>query len=161
YNLGNMRSTLGNPVLALGVLQQSYQSRFKFSLAKDDRMGAGVTALEYKEVASPAMIHGEAGRDLFAHGRVWIENATGRVMKTELQVEQPAIRAVVTTTFRVEEKSSIAVPLEMREQYTFANGNRVTTVASYGRFRRFDVSATEDIRTPLARLADEWTGMSL
>ena len=87
--------------------------------------------------------------DLMAHGRVWIEQATGRVLKTELQVEQPAIRAVVTTTFRVEEKSGIAVPLEMREQYVLGNGNRVNTVATYGRFRRFDVSATEDIRTPL------------
>ena len=28
YNLGSMRSTLGNPVLALGVLQKTYQQRF-------------------------------------------------------------------------------------------------------------------------------------
>jgi formylglycine-generating enzyme required for sulfatase activity len=162
YNLGNMRSTLGNPVLALGVLQQTYQTRFKFTLRKDDRNGgAGVATIEYKEITTPAMIHGEAGRDLMSHGRVWIDEGTGRVMKTELQVEQPAIRAVVTTTFRVEDRSGIAVPFEMREQYTFANGNRVTTVATYGRFRRFDVSASEDIRTPLARLVDEWTGMSL
>ena len=62
YNLGNMRSTLGNPVLALGVLQQSYQPRFKFSLGKEDKsFGAGVAVVEYKEVGSPAMIHGEAG----------------------------------------------------------------------------------------------------
>jgi formylglycine-generating enzyme required for sulfatase activity len=162
YNLGNMRSTLGNPVLALGVLQQSYQSRFRFTLGRDDRSAvAGVSMVEYKEITTPAMIHGEAGRDLMSHGRVWIDNVTGRVMKTELQVEQPAIRAVVTTTFRVEDRSGIAVPVEMREQYTFANGNKVNTVATYGRFRRFDVSATEDIRTPLARVVDEWTGMSL
>src|SRR3954466_1056173 len=44
YNLGNMRSTLGNPVLALVVLQQSYQSRFSFTLGKEDRaFGPGVT----------------------------------------------------------------------------------------------------------------------
>jgi formylglycine-generating enzyme len=161
YNLGNMRSTLGNPVLALGVLQQSYQSRFKFSVGRDDKAaGSGVALVEYKEIATPAMIHGEAGRDLMSHGRLWIDTVSGRVMKTELQVEQPAIRAVVTTTFRVEDRSGIAVPFEMREQYTFANGNRVNTVATYGRFRRFDVTATEDIRTPLARVVDEWTGMS-
>src|SRR5690349_16524285 len=35
YNLGNMRSTIGNPVLALGVLQRSYQRRFRFSFGKD------------------------------------------------------------------------------------------------------------------------------
>ncbi len=115
YNLGNMRSTLGNPVLALGVLQHSYQLRFRFSLAKNDRsLGAGVSVVEYREVTTPAMIRGEAGLDLMAHGRIWIHQATGRVLKTELQVEQPAIRAVVTTTFRVEERTGIAVPLEMR-----------------------------------------------
>ena len=162
YNLGNMRSTLGNPVLALGVLQQSYQHRFRFSLAKEDRgMGPGVAVVEYKETGSPAMIRGEAGRDLPAHGRLWIDTATGRVLKTELQVEQPAVRAVITTTFQAEEKSGIAVPLEMREQYTFPNGNRINTVANYGHFRRFDVSASEDIRTPMATTTDPWTGMTL
>lgn len=160
YNLGNMRSTLGNPVLALGVLQQTYQPRFRFTLAKEDRaFGRGVAVVEYKETRSPAMIRGEAGRDLPAHGRLWIDVATGRVLKTELQVEQPQVRAIVTTTFQTEEKSGIAVPLEMREQYTFPNGNRVNTVASYGSFRRFDVSAAEDIQTPTATVADAWTGM--
>ena len=162
YNLGNMRSTLGNPVLALVVLQQSYQHRFRFTQAKEDRaFGPGVTVVEYKEIGLPAMIRGEAGGDLFAHGRLWIDSATGRVLKTELQVEQPAVRAVITTTFQAEEHSGIAVPREMREQYTFPNGNRVNTVATYGRFRRFDVSAAEDIRTPMATIADPWTGMTL
>ncbi len=160
YNLGNMRSTLGNPVLALGVLQQTYQPRFRFSLGKDDKsLGPGVAVVEYRETQSPAMIRGEAGVDLPAHGRLWIDIATGRVLKTELQVEQPSVRAIVTTTFQAEEQSGIAVPLEMREQYTFPSGNRVNTVANYGRFRRFDVNASEDIRTPIATTTDPWTGM--
>lgn len=162
YNLGNMRSTLGNPVLALGVLQQTYQSRFHFSPGKDDRsFGPGVAVVEYKELQSPAMIRGEGGVDLPAHGRLWIDTVTGRVLKTELRVEQPAVRAVITTTFQAEEKSGIAVPLEMREQYTFASGNRVNSTATYGRFRRFDVSANEDIRTPIATMTEPWTGMVL
>ena len=162
YNLGNMRSTLGNPVLGLGVMQRSYQQRFRFSLGKDDRTaGAPAIVIDFKETASPAMIRGEAGRDLMSHGRFWIDPPTGRVLKTELQVEQPAIRATVTTLFRLEERSGIGVPVEMREQYTLANGNRISTIATYGRFRRFDVNASEDIRTPLATVTDEWTGMPL
>jgi formylglycine-generating enzyme required for sulfatase activity len=162
YNLGNMRSTLGNPVLALGVLQKTYQQRFQFTLGKEDRnAGPGVSLVEYKEVSSPAMIRGEAGRDLMAHGRAWIDNVTGRVLKTELQVEQPVIRAVVTTTFQFDERSGIAVPLEMREKYTLANGNRVQTVATYGHFRRFDVIANEDIHPPVPTVIEPWTGMTL
>src|SRR6185295_18106277 len=162
YNLGSMRSTLGNPVLALGVLQKAYQQRFRFTLGKEDRnAGPGVSVVEYKEVSSPAMIRGEGGHDLPAHGRLWIDAVTGRVLRTELQVEQPAVRAVVTTTFRLDERSGIAVPMEMRERYTFANGSRVQMVATYGHFRRFDVVASETIHTPVPTVVEPWTGMTL
>jgi sulfatase modifying factor 1 len=161
YNLGTMRSTLGNPVMALSVLQATYQSRFKFSPGKEDRaVGPGVWIVDYQEVSSPAMIKGEAGTDLFSHGRVWIEIATGRVLKTELHVEQPSIRAIVTTTFRFDERFTIAVPQEMREQYTLGTGNAVRTVASYGRFRRFDVKADEEVHLPTRTVADDLSGMT-
>ncbi|MBI3491120.1 MAG: SUMF1/EgtB/PvdO family nonheme iron enzyme [Acidobacteria bacterium] len=161
YNLGSLRSTIGNPVLGLSVLQRGYQPRFRFSLGKEDKsVGPGVWTVDYKEVESPAMVRGEAGRDLFAHGRLWIDATTGTVLKTELGVEQPSVRAIIVTTFRVEERSAIAVPLEMREQYTLGNGNKVTTVASYGRFRRFDVSATEEVRTPTPAFTDAASGLT-
>ena len=161
YNLGNMRSTLGNPVLALGVVQLSYQPRFKFSLGKEDKsVGSGVWTIDYQETASPAMIRGEAGRDLFAHGRLWVEATTGRVLKTELRVEQPAVRALITTTFRMDDRFAIAVPSEMREQYSLASGNTIHTIAAYGRFRRFDVSATEDVRMPTRTVDDPVSGMT-
>ena len=160
YNLGNMRSTIGNPVMGLGVLQRTYQQRFHFSLGKEDKaLGAGIWMIDYKEEAPPAMIRGEGGNDLFAHGRIWVEASTGRVMKTELHVEQPSVRAVVTTTFRLDARFDIAVPMEMREVYSLGNGNRVQTVAAYGRFRRFDVSAEEEIHTPRPTLIDDLTGM--
>ena len=162
YNLGNMRSTIGNPMLALGVLQLTYQPRFRFALGKEDKsIGPGVWIVDYKEEAPPAMIRGEAGGDLFSHGRLWIELATGRVLKTELQVEQPSVRAIVTTAFRYDERFAIAVPQEMRERYTIGTGNRVNTVASYGRFRRFNVSAEEDVRVPLRTVTELVTGTTL
>ena len=161
YNLGNMRSTIGNPVMALAVLQRSYQPRFHFSLGKEDRgMGANIWTVEYKEETAPAMIRGEAGTNLFAHGRLWIDAISGRVVKTELRVEQPSIRAVVTTTFRPDDRFDIGVPLEMRETYTFGNGNNINTVATYGRFRRFDVRAEEEIRSPRPTYVDPQTGMT-
>jgi formylglycine-generating enzyme required for sulfatase activity len=161
YNLGNMRSTIGNPVMGLGVVQRAYQSRFHFSLGKEDKTaGPGIWTIDYKEEAPPAMIRGEGGNDLFSHGRLWVEAATGRVMKTELQVEQPTVRAIVTTTFRLDPRFDIAVPLEMREIYTLGNGNRINTVAAYGRFRRFDVSADEEIHTPRPTLVDDSTGIT-
>jgi len=155
YNLGNMRSTIGNPVLALGVLQASYQQRFKFTLGKEDRTVApGVWWIDYQEKSSPAMIRGQAGVDLFAHGRIWIDLTSGRVLRTQLFVEQPAIRAQVTTTFRMDDRFTIAVPSEMRETYQFNTGSKITTIATYGRFRRFDVRSDEDIRLPIRTVTD-------
>jgi formylglycine-generating enzyme required for sulfatase activity len=161
YNIGNMRTTLGNPVFGISVLQLTYQPRFRFTMGKEDHSVApGVWYIDYQEVSSPAMIHGEAGRDLFAHGRIWIEALSGRIVKTELQVEQPQIRAKVTTTFRMDARFDIAVPSEMRELYTFPNGNAVKTVATYGRFRRFDVTSDEDIKLPTRTVADTVSGMT-
>src|SRR6516162_303474 len=98
-----------------GIMVRDREERLAklFLTASSDTM---LQAEHIREEGSPAMIRGEAGRDLPAHGRLWVDIATGRVLKTELQVEQPAIRAVITTTFQAEEKSGIAVPLEMREQ---------------------------------------------
>ena len=161
YNIGNMRTTLGNPMLGISVLQLAYQPRFKFTIGHEDHsLGANVWTVDYQETVAPAMVHGEAGRDLFAHGRLWIDGPTGRVLKTELHVEQPTVRATVTTTFRMDKRFDIAVPSEMREVYTLANGNSIKTIASYGRFRRFDVTAEEDLRLPTRTVADPLTGMT-
>ena len=147
YNLGNMRRTLNNPVLAIVVVQADFQHRFRYSLGKmDPKVGPGVWIVDYQEEARPSIIRGRSDLDLFAHGRVWIEAETGRVMKTEMLLEQPSLRARITISFRFDERFGIAVPFEMQEEYNFDNGTRVRAVATYDRFRRFDVSTNEILR---------------
>jgi hypothetical protein len=144
YNLGNMRRTINNPVLGIAMLQSDFQQRFHYSLGKmDPKVGPGVWIIEYKEETHPSFIRGRSDLDLFAHGRLWIEADTGRLMKTEVLLEQPSLRARITTSFRFDNRFGIAVPYEMQEEYKFDNGIKVTAVATYDRFRRFDVS-TED-----------------
>jgi len=144
YNLGNMRRTINNPVLGIVALQSEFQQRFHYSLGKmDPKVGPGVWIIEYKEEARPSFIRGRSDLDLFAHGRLWIEADTGRLMKTEVLLDQPTLRARITTSFRFDNRFGIAVPYEMQEEYKFDSGIKVTAVATYDRFRRFDVS-TED-----------------
>jgi hypothetical protein len=144
YNLGNMRRTVNNPVLGIVMLQSDFQQRFHYSLGKmDPKVGAGIWIIDYKEEARPSFIRGRSDLDLFAHGRLWIEAETGRLMKTEVLLDQPTLRARITTSFRFDGRFGIAVPYEMQEEYKFDNGIKVTAVATYDRFRRFDVS-TED-----------------
>ena len=147
YNLGNMRRTINNPVLGLVVVQADFQERFRYSLGKTDpKVGPGVWIVDYHEEARPAIIRGRSDLDLFAHGRIWIEAETGRVMKTEVLLEQPTLRARISTSFRFDDRFGIAVPFEMQEEYKFDNGTRVNAVATYDRFRRFDVSTDENLR---------------
>ena len=144
YNLGNMIRTINNPVLGIAILQADFQQRFHYSLGKmDPKAGPGVWIVDYKEEAHPSFIRGRSDLDLFAHGRLWIEAATGRLIKTEVLLEQPTLRARITSAFRFDERFGIAVPYEMQDEYRFDNGIKVTAVATYDRFRRFDVS-TED-----------------
>jgi hypothetical protein len=152
YNLGNMKRTINNPVLGIIALQPDFQDHFKYSLGKmDPKVGPGVWVVDYKEQTSPSFVRGRSDLDLFAHGRLWIEADTGRLMKTEMLLEQPTLRARITTSFRFDDRFGIAVPYEMQEEYKFDNGTKVTAVATYDRFRRFDVSTEDTIKDDKAK----------
>lgn len=149
YNLGSMRRTINNPVLALAFIQGDLQQHFVFTLgAQDPTVGRGVWIVNYREEIKPTLITGRSGFDLFAHGRFWIQAENGRVLRTEINLEQTALRGQVTTSFRVDDRFHIAVPVEMQEEYTLDNGGRVSANAKYGRFRRFDVRTNESLGEP-------------
>jgi len=148
YNLGAVQRTINNPVFALLFLQPDIRSHFKFTPGKADRKaGDDVRIVEYVEELRPTVIHGGAGRDMPAFGRFWIENATGRVVKAEVRVEVSDVKANLTSTFRTDERLGIDVPVEFREDYDLRDG-RVSGVASYSRFRRFQVNSSEELSPP-------------
>ena len=148
YNRGAVRRTINNPVFALIFLQPELRWHFKFAFGKPDRrMGDDVRVVEFIEEARPTVITGLPGQDMVAYGRFWIEAATGRVVKTEVKVDERGIKATLTTVFRADERLAIDVPVEMHEDYELADGH-VSGTATYGRFRRFEVNATEEITPP-------------
>ena len=49
-----------------------------------------------------------------AVGKPLVDAETGRLLKSELAVEQPTLGGQVTTLYRVDDRFSIAVPSEMR-----------------------------------------------
>jgi hypothetical protein len=148
YNLGAVQRTINNPVFALLFLQPDIRSHFKFTPGKPDRKtGDDIRVVEYVEELRPTVIHGGAGRDMPAFGRFWIENSTGRIVKAEVRVEVSDVKANLTTTFRTEERLGIDVPAEFREDYDLRDG-RVSGVASYSRFRRFQVNSSEELSPP-------------
>ena len=145
YTFGGGTRRLNNPLLALALLQFDYQPRFRFTLRGVDKsVGPDAWTVDYEERARPTLLRniqaGKPDRDLIAHGRVWIDRTTGRILKTELKAEAYSI----VTTFRMDDALEIAVPSRMEERYPFGSG-QVAGSATYGRFRRFGVSTEEKI----------------
>jgi hypothetical protein len=144
YNLGSMERTINNPILAMAILQGEFQQRFRFTLGKRDP-AVGAWIIDYQEQQRPTLIRGASDIDLYAHGRLWLDD-TGRLLKSEVLIEQPRLVARVVTDFRYDERFKIAVPIGMREEYQLEGGTRVTAAAVYDRFRHFGVSTEESVQ---------------
>jgi hypothetical protein len=148
YNLGNIQRTINQPLFGLILLQRTNQSRFTYSVDKNDKdVGRDVWIVQFKESARPTYVRGSSGKDLPSRGRVWIDSVNGHIMKTELLLEDNFQKAELTSTFRPDERFGISVPTEMKEQYSLkGNGGKIQGVATYQRFRRFEVRLDESVR---------------
>ena len=104
--------------------------------------GRELRVISFREPEVTSTVIG--GRRSF--GRAWVDEATGRVMRTELQLRDSAQKFVytITTSFVIDERLQLAVPAEMRDSYPgFLD---VTGVATYGNFRSFQVQTAEEVR---------------
>jgi len=161
YNLGDIVRNLNTPLLALTILMPSQQHRFRFkrSSKRDtatinlspDTTGVFHTStevwiVEYDEVSHPTLIRTGfpvTNKDIEAHGRFWIEPDTGRVLMTELRVGDRHIGGTIDVSYQSEPLLGLLVPVEMREEYSNDAGSHVTGIATYGKFRQFQVNVDQ------------------
>ncbi len=155
HNLADV-GTLNKPLIAISFLQPRYADRLRFTVGRIDKdVGPGVRLVLYQEWVMPTILRsGRANGNFPAHGRFWIDEATGRVLKTELLLggsansTLPSAAAIeVVTVFRFDVDLGVIVPIEMRERHTFRD-DEMTGIATYGRFRRFGVQTDEKITPP-------------
>ena len=155
YNIGNLLRTVNAPVFALVILDPANQSRFSFKRTTHGdpllgRSGAEppepVWVVEYREVEKKTMIRTSNGRDLPARGRFWIDPSTGQVAASELIAEDMLLRGTVDVEYQRQPSLGLLVPIEMRERYDIRrDSSRVDGVATYGRFRQFQVQVDEKL----------------
>ena len=92
------------------------------------------------------MIRTDGEKDLPSKGRFWIDPVTGRVLMSELTVENRIIRATIDVSYQSEPLLGLLVPIEMRERYEAKkSGSLVDGQATYGRFRQFQVKVDEKL----------------
>jgi len=156
YNLGDLRRELNLPTVTLSLLRRQNQARFQFKRGKDETIGGRVCrVLGYQEKTVPTLIGTPKGGDIFVYGRVWIDQADGRVRRTELRFERRSQgRSYIRVDYDALEGLSILVPTLMWEWHEGGDqlgriGGDVTAIqglATYGKIRRFQVSTAEEIK---------------
>jgi len=152
HNLGSTSRTISIPILGLMLLHEDVRARMDVTHDRDDVIdGRTCWVLAVKERTRPALIK-TAGGDLPLTATLWVEPATGRVLRTLLMVEDEVVRGQVTTWYRDDAKVGFWVPVRMEDDYTLRQGaERIKGVATYDRFRRFTVATDENVKKPPPR----------
>jgi len=145
YNIGGIARNINVPTLPLAFLTDLHRHRFDFKAGKPDRSNPG-TVVEFKERTRPTFVVTEGGRDLPVEGRLWIDETAGTILRTELEAIDTAVEAHITVTYEYEEGLGIWVPARMEERYRKRRDpTEVRGVATYSKFRRFQVITSEEL----------------
>ena len=155
FNLGDVDRNVNTPLFSLRFLETANQPRFRFERSTGVgptpadstegpadtvfRVSTEVWAIAYDEVRSGTLVRTARRRDQPAHGRFWIEPATGRVLASELILDDRTVRATIEVSFQSEPLLNMLVPVVMRERCEGKKtGSIVEGRATYGRFRRLE-----------------------
>jgi hypothetical protein len=153
YNIGLINRTFNVPTFALRVARKAEASRFVFEKRGTARInGVQTWELGFREQREPTLVHSSGGEPLMSSGTLWIEPDTGRIMKTELHVEnrlsKPAATARIVVTYAENKKLGFMVPTQMDEHYETSEYATVDAFATYSNFRAFSVQVKVDIAEP-------------
>ena len=143
YNVGNINRNINLPTLALIFLTPAYRDRFEFT---DRGLDGATRVVQFRETGHPTYVATTGGRDLPVTGRYWIDEATGRIERTELTASDAALDARINVSYRADASAGLWVPERMAEFYLQrSDRSEIRGNAVYSRFRRFQVSTTEDL----------------
>jgi hypothetical protein len=149
YNIGGVLRKINVPTFALRVAREAEGDRISFKKSGTDKIsGIETWEIKFQEKRSPTLVHGELGESLLSSGSLWIEPGTGRIVKTELKVEnplsKPPVKGRIVVTYAVNKALGILVPTQMTENYETVE-SVVNCIASYSDFRSFKVDASSVI----------------
>jgi hypothetical protein len=150
YNLGRVVRTINIPTLAVLLVQPNLRARFVFTRDGETMVaGRSAWALAFDERVRPTLVRTTTGADLPMSGRLWIDPATGTVLKTEMSVADSNVIATVAVEFREDTSLDLWVPAEMTEYYkATSSSDEIRCTATYKNYRKFSVSTDEEIEKP-------------
>jgi hypothetical protein len=157
FNLGPISRTINTPLIGLMFLHPEAQPRSRFRLARMTRVdGQPAAEVEFTEQATPRMI--ATLDNAAAKGKLLLDPATGRVLRTELNLASVGNIVKVVVTYKAQERVAVLVPATMEEQYELGGvseidstryvttGSRIEGFAAYTNFRMFTVDTSTIIK---------------
>jgi hypothetical protein len=146
YNIGNVARNINVPTLSLPFLTTQHRMRFSFKAGKRDEETDPGAVIEFKETGRPTFISTTGGRDLPVSGRFWVDARDGTVLRTELRAVDTSVDAHIVVTYEPDAATGLRVPVRMEERYRRGRDPmEVRGVATYSRFRRFQVNTSEEV----------------
>jgi hypothetical protein len=143
YNIGDVARTVNLPTLALTVLEPENRPWFALN---GRRKKENLWELEYREERGSTMIRTSSGRSMPARGKFLVEADSGRILATELGVDDDMVRAQIEVTYAAEPSIGLLMPREMREKYVTKRGTTIDGRATYSKFRRYQVTVDQAIK---------------
>jgi hypothetical protein len=141
HHLGPITRRVNLPTAALVVLHAAHHARFTFAAAPGaDRASCQV---RFQELEEPSIVQSGIDDDVPASGAFQIDEATGRVISSELFGANRASGVASKTTVRFgrDPQLQVWVPREMREEFVSRHGDRLRGVATYSGYRTVEVTA--------------------
>ena len=149
YNVGSIVRNVNQPMLALKFLTPGHLAGLSLSLKGEDEVeGLRVRRVDFREKSRPTLVRDLlTNRDVPSSGSFWIDEATGRVVKSVLRSSYELFSMETSVVFRPIDGDADGVwaPAEMRESYVTPD-ERIFGVASYSNFRRFQVKTEVEIK---------------
>jgi hypothetical protein len=142
YNIGQIVRSLNVPTIGLVFLRTDSLTRSTFTVGGREHpeglRGEDLRVIRFRERTRPRLIASDDGAA--ASGRVWVEERSGRVARTEVRLDSGRLTAMVTTTYGPVDEAGEWLPISMTEQY-LSPAQRTDGKAEYSNVRRFTVSS--------------------
>jgi hypothetical protein len=148
--------TLNLALAALRFLRREQQPRSRFERGRGETMfGRTVVVVDFREQDHPRLIG--TPDNAAARGRFWIEQGTGRVLRSEIHLSTrrggTTVSGVLRVQFAFVPELGLWLPGSMEEEYVVTDLQQrvVATVsgrASYSSARRFGVNVREAVAEP-------------
>jgi hypothetical protein len=147
FNLGRVPRTTNVPDLVFSYLVAP-PGHLTLSPPRTATLaGQRLMVLRFEETGTPTVVRTASGSDTPGRGRVWVEPATGHIVRSEVILGDVRSSATTTVDFVRHARIPVRIPGRMKETYRTPSEYGVGT-ATYTDVRTFGVTTSEQIKKP-------------